>query len=69
MEGGPGVPPTKYLEKSRVKGHNSKPTRGAQRELFGLGVERRVDQGDDKERRSPQKRIIGFICFNHVFEG
>lgn len=55
--------------KTRVKGHNfNTPGSLRKRDLFGLGVEGRVDQGNDKGRRSRQKTIVilfvSIMCLN-----
>ena len=55
--------------KNRIRGTILNPPGGLRdRDLFGLGVERRVDQENGREKRSSQKSITVLMCFNHVFE-
>lgn len=67
MEHGPGVPPTKYLEKPEARGIIlNRPGSLQEKDLSGLGAEGMVDQGNEEGQRSPEKLIVILICFSHV---
>ena len=65
---GPGISGT-YLEKPESRDIILNSSGGLrERDLFGLGVEERVDQGNDKGRRILQKPTLVLTCFNRTFE-
>ena len=64
MEHGPGIPPTKYLEKPQARGIIlNQPESFQEKDLSGLEAEGMVDQGNKEGQRSPEKLIVILICF------
>lgn len=67
MECGPGMSPKKSVEKPESRGIIlNQPRSLRERDFFGLGVEGKVDQGNDEGRRSPKEPIIVLMFQSRV---